>query len=202
MASRKRSTPSLRNKDRGARASWGGKRKGAGRKPELTESTGREIVSWYLTYKRQGLDRQSAICKLMAVFGVTHRMVVRCLNEFLAAAKPDADLFGYAVKGMNDNEIKDLPKEENEIRKLKPGKYQDRDLNLRLVVNDAGERRWTFCFFWMGAEFRELVLGESTMGLENARQFAIKARRTLVKGQNPIDDSWGNAVVEGVKSKS
>jgi hypothetical protein len=86
----------------------------------------------------------------MAVFGVTHRMVVRCLNEFLAAAKPDADLFGYAVKGMNDNEIKDLPKEENEIRKLKPGKYQDRDLNLRLVVNDAGERRWTFCFFWMG----------------------------------------------------
>jgi hypothetical protein len=84
MASRKRSTLSSRNKE-GARTSWGGKRKGAGRRREIAESTRREIASGYLTYRRKHLDSQSAIRKLMADFPVTHRMVVRCLNEFLAA---------------------------------------------------------------------------------------------------------------------
>jgi hypothetical protein len=205
MASRKRSTPSSGNKDQGAPTGWGGKRKGAGRKPELPESTRREIASGYLTYRRKHLDRQSAIRKLMADFPVTHRMVVRCLNEFLAVAKPDSDLFWDAVE--ETNEVNDLPKEENEIRKLKPGMYGDRGLRLRLVVNDAGERQWTFRFFWRKAGFQfaevcELALGESTTSLEDARKLAIKARRTLVEGQNPIDGSWENAVLEGVKSKS
>jgi hypothetical protein len=203
MSRGKRSTPSSRNKDEGARANWGGKRKDAGRKRELAEPTRREIASGYLTYRRrEHLDRQAAIHRLMADFYVTHRMVVRCLDEFWAAAKPDADIFGYAVEGMN--EIKDLPKEENEIRKLKPGVYADRKLRgLRLDVDSKGQ--WIFCFFWRKghfAEFRELVLGESTMSLENARKLAKEARRKLVEGQNPIDGSWENAVLERVKSKS
>jgi hypothetical protein len=196
----RRKPPSSGNRDQGARTGWGGKRKGAGRKPELAESTRREIASAYLTYgRREQLDRQAAIRRLIADFCVTHRMVVRCLNEFLAAAKPDADIFGYAVEGMN--EINDLPDEEHKIRKLKPGVYADRELRLRLVVNAAGKRQWIFRFFWK-AEICSKVLGDSTIPLEEVRKRAIKARRMLAKGQNPIDGSWENAVLEGVKSKS
>lgn len=196
----RRKPPSSGNKDQGARTGWGGKRKGAGRKPELAESTRREIASAYLTYgRREQLDRQAAIRRLIADFCVTHRMVVRCLNEFLAAAKPDANIFGYAVEGMN--EINDLPDEEHKIRKLKPGVYADRKLRgLRLDLDS--KRQWIFCFIWRDREFRELVLGELAMSLKNARKLAIEARRKLQKGQNPIDGSWENAVLEGVKSKS
>lgn len=201
MASRKRSTPSSPDEDPRSRANWGGKREGAGRRRELAEATRREIASGYLNYRREHLDRQAAICELMDKFRVTHRMVVRSLNEFRAAAKPDSDIFWDAVEGMN--EINDLPDEEHKIRKLKPGVYADRKLRgLRLVVAADSKRQWIFCFAWKKVEFRKLVLGDSEMSLATARARAKQENRTLAKGQNPIDGSWENAVLEGVKSKS
>jgi hypothetical protein len=210
MARRKRLTPPSRKKAQAARGSWGGKRKGAGRKRKLTESKRKEIASEYLNLKRQMRDelegtprREAIIRRLMKNYArlepnldLTQRMVVRSVDEFLSAAKPDADIFGYAVEGLN--EIYRLPDEENKIRKLKPGMYEDRRLKLRLVLNAAG--KWIFRFLW--DEVCCKVLGDSKTPLQEVRKRAIKARGMLISGKNPITGEWLNKDLKRAHSKS
>jgi hypothetical protein len=190
MARRKRLTPSSRKKDQSARAGWGGGRKGAGRKRELALSTREEIASDYLDYGKKGFDREAAICELMVDFGVTHRMVVRCLDEFGAETKWNDGVFADAVEGLN----KSLPKEENKIRKLKSGMYAGRG-GLMLRVNADGERQWIFRFWKDGEVCSKELGGGSTISLENARKLAKEARLKLAEDEN-------NAAVERAKSKS
>jgi hypothetical protein len=68
--------------------SWGGRRKGAGRKRELTLSDRRKIASDYHARMQKIRDLGNTPCReaairLMAEYGATHRMVERCLAEFL-----------------------------------------------------------------------------------------------------------------------
>jgi hypothetical protein len=90
--------------------SWGGRRKGAGRKPELTLSDRRKIASDYHVRMQNIRDlgdtltvasslsprrhRENIIRKLMAEYGATHRMVVRCLDDFLRKTKEEKILGG------------------------------------------------------------------------------------------------------------
>src|SRR5215471_7396815 len=75
--------------------SWGGRRKGAGRKRELGLSDRREIAGDYFACMQKMMGnvagvveerrpfREALIRKLMAEYKVTHRMVLRCVAEFL-----------------------------------------------------------------------------------------------------------------------
>ena len=85
--------------------------------------------------------REDIIRELMAKYGVTHRMVVRCLAEFLPAVRWNKAIYGYANEGEG---IQPLPA--RKIEKLKPGIYTDKKLSLRLVVNSARNRKWFFRF--------------------------------------------------------
>ena len=64
----------------------GGRRKGAGRKRKLTLSDRRKIASDYFARKQNGRDlgdtprRDAIIHELSAKYGVTDRMVERCLD--------------------------------------------------------------------------------------------------------------------------
>ena len=69
---------------------WGGRRKGAGRKRKLPLSDRRKIASDYFARKQENRDlednaasRDAIIRELAAKYGVTYRMVMRCLDEFL-----------------------------------------------------------------------------------------------------------------------
>ena len=184
--------------------SWGGRRKGAGRKRELEFSKRREIASAYFDRMQKGRDlelqsdppsREAVIRKLTAKYDVTHRMVQRCVAEFLPDIRRNSALYADATVGMN--EIQPLPA--RGIEKLKPGVYADK--RLRLVVDLAGNREWIFRFIWRHT-IRDMVLGGSEMSLAEARERATKASRMLAAGQNPIDGSYSNAVLQSVKSKS
>jgi hypothetical protein len=182
--------------------SWGGRRKGAGRKRELTLSDRREIASEYFVLRQEGRDlgnrprRDAVIRKLMAKFRATHRMVVRCLDDFLRNTRSNVEMWRYATEGAG---IQPLPAEEKEIEKLRSGKYADK--KLRLTVDSTGNRKWSFIFIW-GSEVREKILGGSELSLATARERATKASRMLAAGQNPIDGSWSSTPLRRVKSKS
>ena len=180
--------------------SWGGRRKGAGRKRELTFSDREEIASEYFVLMQEGRDlgtrRDAVIRKLMAEFPVTHRMVVRCLDEFLRKARFNVEMWRYATEG---DGIQPLPAEEKEIEKLRSGIYTSN--KLRLTVDSTGNRQWSFVFIW-GFEVREKILGRSKLSLATAREHATKASRTLAAGQNPIDGSWSSSALQSLRSKS
>src|SRR5262245_24712879 len=101
--------------------SWGGRRKGAGRKRQLTFSDRREIASAYFDRMQEDRDlssaprREAVIGKLMARFRVTHRMVERCLAEFLSDIRRNTAVYKYAFEV---DEIQPLPTAR--IEKLRP----------------------------------------------------------------------------------
>src|SRR5262249_22449529 len=121
---RAKGSPVKRRKQIG---SWGGRRKGAGRKRQLTFSDRREIASEYFDRMQEGRDlgsaprREAVIGKLMARFRVTHRMVERCLAEFLPDIRWNTAMYKYAIEGLK---IQPLPT--GKIEKLRPGTYTDK----------------------------------------------------------------------------
>jgi hypothetical protein len=141
--------------------------------------------------------REDVIRELMTEHRLTHRMIVRCLNEFLCDIKSNDKIFKYATEGLN--EIQPLPARETEIKRLEPGAYADG--KLRLVVVSPDKRKWIFRFVWRSM-IRDMEVGDSEMSLATVRARVRQASRMLAKGQNPIDGSWLNAVLEGVSSKS
>jgi hypothetical protein len=184
--------------------SWGGKRNGAGRRRVLSIWDRKEIAQDYFdrmqshrkTTSERRPRREAVIRELMAEFDVTHRMVERCVAEFLPDIRRNSALYEYAVEGMN--EIQPLPKQK--IEKLKPGVYTEN--RLRLVIDSTGNRKWIFRFIWRYTIRDMVVLGGSELSLAMARERAIKASLTLAAGQNPIDGSWSSAILQTVKSKS
>jgi hypothetical protein len=183
--------------------SWGGRRKGAGRKRKLAVPDRREIANDYFVRMRKDRDlewqvnpprREDVIRILMADYRVTHRMVERCLAEFLPDVRSNAAMFKDAREGA---EIQPLPA--RKIEKLKPGVYAGK--KLRLIVKSDDSRKWVFRFFWRST-VRDMVLGGSEMSLAMARERATTASRMLAAGQNPIDGSWLSAALQSAKSKS
>ena len=87
----------------GAKSNRGGRRKGAGRKRKLTVSDRQEIASDYFDRQQEGRDfdhrRDAIIDELSAKYGVTDRMVKRCLVEFLPAVRWNKAIYGYANEG-------------------------------------------------------------------------------------------------------
>ena len=194
---RAKGSPVKRRKQIG---SWGGRRKGAGRKRQLTFSDRREIASEYFDRMQEGRDlgsaprREAVIGKLMARFRVTHRMVERCLAEFLPDIRWNTAMYKYAIEG-----LKIQPLTTGKIEKLRPGTYTDK--TLRLIVDAAGNRKWIFRFVWRFT-VTDMMLGGSEMSLATARERATKANRMRAAGQNPIDGSWSSAPLRSAKSKS
>src|SRR5262245_34026744 len=180
---------------------WGGRRKGAGRKPKLKLSSRRKIAREYLDRVLEPREfgdtprRDALIRKLMAEYNVTHRMVVRCLDEWLPT-RWNRKMYRFATEGMS---IQPLPQEK--IEKLSPGIYEHKSLPLRLVIDSAGSRKWIFRFIWQFTG-HEMPLGGSELSLATARELATKANRKLAAGQNPIDGSWASAALESAKSKT
>jgi hypothetical protein len=181
--------------------SWGGRRKGAGRKPELTLSDRREVASDYFARKQKIRDlgdkprRDAIIEELRAEYGVTHRMVVRCLDDFLRKTRDNEKMWRYANEG---DGIQPLPADEKEIKKLRSGVYADK--KLRLIVDQAGNRKWVFRFIWRRT-VTDLMLGGSEVSLATARKRATEASRMLAAGQNPIDGSWSSSALQSLRSK-
>src|SRR5262245_30586585 len=103
--------------------SWGGRRKGAGRKRELTFSVRRAIANDYFARMQDTPRRQAIIRDLMAKYSVTHRMVERCLAQFLPAIRWHKKMYRHATEGA---EIQPLPA--RKIEKYKPGKYAEKGL--------------------------------------------------------------------------
>jgi hypothetical protein len=71
---------------------WGGRRDGAGRQPDLPTLDREDIARDYFMrmdarrvkkLPSKPPDREAVIQELMGVYGVPHRIVVRCLAEFL-----------------------------------------------------------------------------------------------------------------------
>jgi Arm domain-containing DNA-binding protein len=196
--------------------SWGGRRKGAGRKREFGLSDRREIAGDYFAcmQKRMGNVagvveeprveqrrrrlmmgsvagvveerrpfREALIRKLMAEYKVTHRMVVRCVAEFLPDIRRNTKMYKYAIK---DAVIRPLPARTRNINKLRPGVYVEKQLGLK--VDSTGKRTWSFQYRW-GSTIHNMVLGGPEISLTKARKLAAKASRKLAAGQNPINDS-------------
>ena len=141
--------------------------------------------------------RDTILHELAAEYGVTYRMVVRCLDEFLGKTKHNEKMWRYA------NEGDGIPAEEKEIKKLKPGIYADE--KLRLTVYSTGDCKWSFIFIWRsevreGAELREKILGGSELSLAMARKLATEASRMLAAGRNPIDGSWSSRALQNLRS--
>src|SRR3974390_1156595 len=66
------------------------------------------------------------------------------------------------------------------------GRYGD-GFGLWLVVAASGTRKWVFRFSF-GGKVTEMGLGSAnTVGLAQARNRALEARRTLAEGKNPIE---------------
>jgi hypothetical protein len=139
--------------------------------------------------------REDIICELMAKYGATHRMIVRCLDDFLGKIKENENIWSYATEG----DGQPLPAQEKEIKKLRPGIYADADIKLRLTVYSTGNRRWSFVFI-LGTDIREKILGDSELSLATARKLATEASRMLAAGQNPIDGSWSSSVLQSLRS--
>ena len=83
-------------KHRKKNANWGGKRVGAGRKRELSISDRQEMTSDFFARMQIRREismqtppyRETVIRELMAVYGVSHRMVERVLAEHLPEKRP------------------------------------------------------------------------------------------------------------------
>jgi Arm DNA-binding domain len=178
--------------------SWGGRRKGAGRKRELGLSDRREIAGDYFARTQKWQNnrplREALIRKLMAKYNVTHRMVARCVAEFLPNIRWNTKMYNHAIEGV---ELQPLPA--GNIKKLKPGVYVEK--KLRLVVDSTGKHTWIFRFLW-GHTIRDMVLRGPEISLAMARKFATEANRRLAAGQNPIDGSWASAALQSAKSKT
>ena len=176
--------------------SWGGRRKGVGRKPKLTLDSRRKIASAYLARMQEPCEfgdtprREAVIGDLMAKFGTTRRMVVRRIDEWLAPTRWNTEMYSFATEG---TAIQPLPEEK--IEKLSPGIYDDKKLPLRLMIDSAGSRKWIFRFIWRFTG-HEMTLGGSELSLATARELATKANRKLAAGQNPIDGSWASAALQ------
>jgi len=140
--------------------------------------------------------RDAVIRDLMAKFGTTRRMVIRCLDEWLEPTRWNIKMYRFATEGAT---IQPLPEEK--IEKLSPGIYADKKLPLRLIIDSAGNRKWIFRFIWRFA-VRDMVLGGPEIPLMKARELATKASRKLAAGQNPIDGSWASAALQSAKSKT
>jgi hypothetical protein len=206
--------------------SWGGRRKGAGRKRELEFSDRREIAgdyfacmqkrmgsvagvvveAWRVKERRRLLMmrsvaiveerrpfREALICELMAEYKVTHRMVVRCVAEFLPDIRRNTKMYNYAIEGAV---MRPLPARTRNMNKLRPGVYYVKK-NLRLNVDSSvlllnvgspGKRTWIFKYCW-DSTIHNMVLGGPGISLTKARELATKASRKLAAGQNPINDS-------------
>jgi hypothetical protein len=108
-----KSPPVKRRKKSG---SWGGRRKGAGRKPKLTLSSRRKIAREYLARMEEPREfgdtprREAVIRDLMAKFGTTRRMVTRCLDEWLAPTRWNSKMYRSATE---DAPIQPLPEEKS-----------------------------------------------------------------------------------------
>src|SRR5262249_35144348 len=82
--------------------SWGGRRKEAGRKPKLTLCSRRKIASDYLARMQEPREfgdtprREAVIGDLMAKFGTTRRMVIRCLDEWLEPTRWNTKMYRFA----------------------------------------------------------------------------------------------------------
>jgi hypothetical protein len=140
--------------------------------------------------------REALIRKLMAEYKVTHRMVVRCVAEFLPEIRWNDKMYKYAIEG---DEIRPLPARTRNINKLRPGVYVEK--NLRLTVDSTGKRTWIFRFIWRFT-ICDMVLGGPEISLTKAHELATKASRKLAAGQNPIDDSWSSTALQSLRSKS
>ena len=140
-------------------------------------------------------SQHPSIHELAAKYGVTCRMVVRCLDEFLSATRWNKAIYGYANEG---DGIQPLPADEKEIKKLRSGIYADK--KLRLIVDPAGNRKWVFRFIWRRT-VTDLMLGGSEVSLATARKRATEASRMLAAGQNPIDGSWSSSALRSLRSK-
>ena len=184
--------------------SWGGRRKGAGRKRELGLSDRREIAADYFAriQKRQNSRplREALIRTLMVDYKVTHRTVERCVAEFLPDIRWNAKMYNYAMEGAK--RIQPLPARDIK-RAFKPGVYVEDKLRrkLRLNVDSTGKRTWIFPFGW-GNTIHHMVLGGQKLSLKEARQRATEATRKLAAGQNPIDGSWASAALQRANSKT
>jgi hypothetical protein len=168
----------------------GGRREGAGRKRELALSDRQKIASDYFARQQESRDRgdkphrDTIIDELKAEYGVAHRMVVRCLAEFLRAVRWNKAIYGYANEGEG---IQPLPA--RKIEKLKPGIYIDKKLSLRLIINSAGNRKWFFRYR-RRSSMKSFVIVDKTLGgselsLATARELATKARRMIKMGRDP-----------------
>jgi len=99
---------------------------------------------------------------------------------------------------------------------LSPGMHADGD-GLYLVVDKAGNRRWSFIYQWNGRR-RELGLGSlSNVGLADAREFAAEQRRHISRGIDPKEarkaasdarnaakhtfGSFADALIDDIKSQ-
>jgi hypothetical protein len=127
--------------------------------------------------------RESLIRTLMAEYKVTHRMVVRCVAEFLPDIRQDTKMYEYANK---DAVIRPLPARTRNINKLRPGVYVEKELGLN--VDSTGQRKWIFQYR-LGPTIHNMVLGGPEISLTKARQLATKVRRKLAAGENPADGS-------------
>jgi len=128
--------------------------------------------------------REDIIRELMAKYGVTHRMIVRCLAEFLPAIRWNTAIYRYANEG--EEQLRPARK----IEKLKPGIYIDKkNLSLRLIIDSAGNRKWFFRFRrWSSPKFFVIVdkmLGGSELSVATARELATEARRMVEVGRDP-----------------
>ena len=185
--------------------SWGGRRKGAGRKRERGLSDRREIAGDYFArmQKRRNNQplREALIRELMAKYDVTHRMVVRCVAEFLPEFRRNVKMYRYAIEGAK--RIQPLPARDINKRAFKPGVYEENKLRrkLRLNVDSTGKRTWIFPFRW-GTTIHHMVLGGQKLSLKEARERATEATRKLAAGQNPIDGSWASAALQRANSKT
>ena len=67
-----------------------------------------------------------------------------------------------------------------------PGKYED-GYGLRLVVSNSGSKKWVLRYTLHGRR-REMGLGSyPSVGLADARNSALKCRRMVAKGVDPIE---------------
>src|SRR2546423_13623709 len=73
------------------------------------------------------------------------------------------------------------------VQTAKPGKYSNGG-NLYLIVSPTGSRKWVLRFTWRG-KAKEMGPGSApAVGLPDARDRAITARRKGAQGMNPIED--------------
>jgi hypothetical protein len=126
---------------------------------------------------------KALIRELITEYKVTHRMVVRCVAEFLPDIRWNDKMYKCAIEG---DEIRPLPARTRNINKLRPGVYVEK--NLRLNVDSPGKRTWIFQYLWRST-IHNMVLGGPDISFTKARELATKASRKLAAGENPIDDS-------------